>query len=510
MSLGIQMYWRYPISHLILCHQGSTCTGDTPSHTWYYVTGDPHVLEIPHLTPDTMSPGSTCTGDTPTHTWYYVTRDPHVLEITHLTPNTMSPGSTCTGDTPSHTWYYVTRDPHVLEIPHLTLDTMSPGSTCTGDTPTHTWYYVTRDPHVLEIPHLTHDTMSPGIHMYWRYPISHLILCHRDPHVLVIPHLTPDAMSPGIHMYWRYPISHLILCHRDPHVLEIPHLTPGTMAPGIDMYWRYPISHLVLWHLGLTCTGYTPSHTWYYGTRDWHVLEIPHLTPGTMAPGIHMYWRYPISHLILCHQGLTCTGDTPSHTWYYVTGDPHVLKIPHLTPGTMAPGIDMYWRYPISHLILCHQGLTCTGDTPSHTWYYGTRDPHVLEIPHLTPGTMAPGIHMYWRYPISHLVLWHQGSTCTGDTPSHTWYYVTRDWHVLVIPHLIPDTMSPGIYMYWRYPISHLILKDLSMMYRALWDRRHEGATRISQCTRRVAPSALTYSSGPWVPPISQCTIHHA
>ena len=54
------------------------------------------------------------------------------------------------------------------------------------------------------------------------------------------------------------------------------------------------------------------------------------------------------------------------------------------------------------------------------------------------------------------------------------------------------------------------LFKDLSMMYRALWDRRHEGATRISQCTRRVAPSALTYSSGPWVPPISQCTIHHA
>ena len=54
------------------------------------------------------------------------------------------------------------------------------------------------------------------------------------------------------------------------------------------------------------------------------------------------------------------------------------------------------------------------------------------------------------------------------------------------------------------------LIKDLSMMYRALWDRRHEGATRISQCTRRVAPSALTYPSGPWVPPISQCTIHHA
>ena len=54
------------------------------------------------------------------------------------------------------------------------------------------------------------------------------------------------------------------------------------------------------------------------------------------------------------------------------------------------------------------------------------------------------------------------------------------------------------------------LIKDLSMMYRALWDRRHEGATRISQCTRRVAPSALTYPSGPWVPRISQCTIHHA
>ena len=55
-----------------------------------------------------------------------------------------------------------------------------------------------------------------------------------------------------------------------------------------------------------------------------------------------------------------------------------------------------------------------------------------------------------------------------------------------------------------------VLFRDLSMMYRALWDRRHEGATRISQCTRRVAPSALTNPSGPWVPPISQCTIHHA
>ena len=41
--------------------------------------------------------------------------------------------------------------------------------------------------------------------------------------------------------------------------------------------------------------------------------------------------------------------------------------------------------------------------------------------------------------------------------------------------------------------------KDWSMMYRALWDRGHEGATRISQITRRVAQSALTYPSGPCV-----------
>ena len=331
----LMMSWRYPISHLILCHQGSTCTGDTPSHTWYYVTGDWNVLEIPHLTPNTMSPGI------------------HMY------------------------WRY--------PISHLML--CHQGSTCTGDTPSHTWYYVTGDWNVLEIPHLTPNTMSPGIHMYWRYPISHLILCHQ----------------------------------------------------------------------GSTCTGDTPSHTWYYVTRDWHVLEIPHLTPDTMSPGIHMYWRYPISHLVLWHQGSTCTGDTPYHTWCYVSGDPHVLEIPHLTLDTMSPGIHMYWRYPISHQILCHWGSKCTGDTPSHTWYYVTGDPHVLEIPHLTPDTMSPGIDMYWRYPISLLILCHRGSTCTGDTPSYTWCYVTRDLHVLMIPHLTPDTMSPGIHMYCRYPISHLI-----------------------------------------------------
>ena len=40
--------------------------------------------------------------------------------------------------------------------------------------------------------------------------------------------------------------------------------------------------------------------------------------------------------------------------------------------------------------------------------------------------------------------------------------------------------------------------------------RWHKGARRISQCTRHIVPSALTYPSSPWVPPISQCTVHHA
>ena len=39
------------------------------------------------------------------------------------------------------------------------------------------------------------------------------------------------------------------------------------------------------------------------------------------------------------------------------------------------------------------------------------------------------------------------------------------------------------------------------MVYRALWDRRHSGATRIRQCTRRYAPRALTDPRGPFVPP---------
>ena len=38
-----------------------------------------------------------------------------------------------------------------------------------------------------------------------------------------------------------------------------------------------------------------------------------------------------------------------------------------------------------------------------------------------------------------------------------------------------------------------ILVKNLSMMYRALWDWRDERATRTSQCTRRVPLSALMY-----------------
>ena len=50
----------------------------------------------------------------------------------------------------------------------------------------------------------------------------------------------------------------------------------------------------------------------------------------------------------------------------------------------------------------------------------------------------------------------------------------------------------------------NLMFKDLSMMYHPLWDRRHEGAMRISQSMKRVASSTLMYLSGPWAPLISQ------
>ena len=40
---------------------------------------------------------------------------------------------------------------------------------------------------------------------------------------------------------------------------------------------------------------------------------------------------------------------------------------------------------------------------------------------------------------------------------------------------------------------------------KSLWHFKYEGATRISQCMRRVAPSAVTYPSGPSA---SDLTIH--
>ena len=194
------------------------------------------------------------------------------------------------------------------------------------------------------------------------------------------------------------------------------------------MYWRYPISHLILCHRGSTCTGDTPSHTWYYVTRDWHVLEIPHLIPDTMSLGIHMYWRYPISYLMLCHQGSTCTGDTPFLTWCYVTGDPHVLEIPHLTPDAMSPGINMYqlsrstilfWVFIPSVfveiqkesniLFSCRFRFCSSGDIPRLSWGggrqgwgLGARSDGVLDLlPH--------GILHQLQFPI-----------CSSDVPHAT------------------------------------------------------------------------------------------
>ena len=59
------------------------------------------------------------------------------------------------------------------------------------------------------------------------------------------------------------------------------------------------------------------------------------------------------------------------------------------------------------------------------------------------------------------------------------------------------------VIMKWRgYPqkagilavlVALIAIKDLSMMYCALWDWRHKGARSISQCMRSGAPNALTY-----------------
>ena len=42
------------------------------------------------------------------------------------------------------------------------------------------------------------------------------------------------------------------------------------------------------------------------------------------------------------------------------------------------------------------------------------------------------------------------------------------------------------------------LINSLCMMYRALWDRMHEGAIGIRENTGHVAPRALTYRSGSW------------
>ena len=69
----------------------------------------------------------------------------------------------------------------------------------------------------------------------------------------------------------------------------------------------------------------------------------------------------------------------------------------------------------------------------------------------------------------------------------------TTKAHEINVWHVFESWPQPMMTKMILYGITRPNVKDLSMMYRALWDRRHEGATRISQCTRRVAPSALTY-----------------
>ena len=48
------------------------------------------------------------------------------------------------------------------------------------------------------------------------------------------------------------------------------------------------------------------------------------------------------------------------------------------------------------------------------------------------------------------------------------------------------------------------------IIYVIIGFKHDSGATRISQCTRRYAPRALTDPWGLFMPPILQCMIHHA
>ena len=41
-------------------------------------------------------------------------------------------------------------------------------------------------------------------------------------------------------------------------------------------------------------------------------------------------------------------------------------------------------------------------------------------------------------------------------------------------------------------------IKVISIRCRALWDQKHEGAVRICQCTRSVAPTVLMFPSDQW------------
>ena len=81
-------------------------------------------------------------------------------------------------------------------------------------------------------------------------------------------------------------------------------------------------------------------------------------------------------------------------------------------------------------------------------------------------------------------------------TPKYDTFFIKlfRDYYPI-----FPKIMTVLTFISLTMTNFSILVKNLSMMYHALWDRRNERATRISQCTRRVPPSALMYPSGPWV-----------
>ena len=96
-------------------------------------------------------------------------------------------------------------------------------------------------------------------------------------------------------------------------------------------------------------------------------------------------------------------------------------------------------------------------------------------------------------------------------TPESLWR------HKGVAMHVTYKTTKPCI-DFLRCMIRHPPLRNFACKFRLLnvskpnnsCHNRISGATRIRQCTRRYAPRALTDPRGPFVPPISQCTTHHA